>query len=87
MERGLCFQAFNRLYDAIREFFQALFISKRKYPIAYDKWIRKQFYEIIDEPELYHEITGLMEIKNFESIELIEKAEHLRHLFDIMVTY
>ena len=87
VDRGLYFQSFNRFYDAIREFFQALFISRRKYPIAYDKWIRKQFYDILHEPRLYHVITDLMEIKNFESIELVEKADHLRHLLSTMVTY
>lgn len=87
VERGLYFQSFKRFYDAQREFIQGLFISKRKYPIAYDKWIRKQFHEILKETELYNEITKLMEIKNFESDELIEKSKHLKQLFDDNVTF
>jgi len=47
VDRGLYFQAFNRLYDAFREFLQALFIARRTYPIAYDKWIREQIEEIL----------------------------------------
>lgn len=40
VNRGLYFQAFDRPYNAIREFIQALFIGYQTYPIAYAKWIR-----------------------------------------------
>lgn len=42
VDRGLYFQAFDRLYNAFQEFLQALFISRRTYPVSYDKWIREQ---------------------------------------------
>ena len=37
IERGLYFQSLDRLYNAYREFLQALFIARRTYPIAYNK--------------------------------------------------
>lgn len=81
VERGLYFQSFDRLYNAYREFLQALFISRRTYPIAYDKWIREQIVEILGLPELYRQLPGLFEIKQFESGELVEKAQALRGLY------
>lgn len=80
VERGLYFQAFRRLYDATREFLQAIFIKNKIYPIAYDKWIKEQLVEILDKSELYQEFVTLYEIKKLESRELIEKADKLRNL-------
>ena len=80
VERGLYFQSFNRLYDAYREFLQALFIARRAYPIAYDKWIREQIEDILGLPELYPRLVSLFEIEHFESTELAEKAEEVRRL-------
>ena len=80
--RGLYFQSFKRLYDATREFLQALFIKNKIYPIAYDKWIKEQLVEILKKPELYQEFVTLYEIKNLESIELIEKADKLKNLIN-----
>ncbi len=48
--RGLFFQSFHRLWHAYGEFLQALFISRRVYPIAYDKWVREQLEEILELP-------------------------------------
>jgi len=80
--RGLYFQSFDRLYNAYREFLQALFIARRTYPIAYDKWIREQVVEILGLPELYDRLTHLFEIGHFESDELARKAEEVRWLLD-----
>lgn len=80
--RGLYFQAFNRLYDAYREFLQALFIARRVYPIAYDKWIREQIEDILGLPKLYRRLPRLFEIAHFESKELAEKAEDVRALLN-----
>jgi predicted nucleotidyltransferase len=77
---GLYFQAFHRLYDAFREFLQALFISRGTYPIAYDKWIREQIEEILGMPELYQQLRKLFEIEHFESQEISRKAEALGRL-------
>jgi predicted nucleotidyltransferase len=78
--RGLYFQAFKRLYDASREFLQVLFISRRTYPIAYDKWIREQVEEILGLPELYAQLPRLFEIQHFESDEIARKGEELERL-------
>jgi predicted nucleotidyltransferase len=87
VKRSLYFQAFNRLYDAFREFLQALFISRRIYPIAYDKWIREQVEEILEEPELYQQLPHLLEITHLESEEIAQKARHLRRLFEEYVEH
>jgi predicted nucleotidyltransferase len=87
VDRGLYFQAFNRLYHASQEFMQALFISRRVYPIAYDKWIREQIEDILGMPEIYKKLVSLMEISHFESHEIIDKALALEHLFHEYINY
>lgn len=82
VDRGLYFQAFHRLYDTFREFLQGLFISRRTYPIAYDKWIREQIEEILHMPELYRQLPELFKIERFESREIVNRAEALRHLLE-----
>ena len=77
IKRGLYFQSFDRLYNAYREFLQALFIARRTYPIAYNKWIREQVEEILGLPELYGQLTHLFEIRQFESKEIIDKAKEV----------
>jgi predicted nucleotidyltransferase len=78
--RGLYFQAFDRLYKALQEFLQALFIARRIYPVAYNKWIREQIAGWLELPGLYRELTSLLQIGRLESDELIGKGDHLRKL-------
>ena len=80
VKRGLYFQSFSRLYNASREFLQALFIKRKVYPISYDKWIREQIVDILDEPKLYKEFVSLYEIRHLESNELARKAKKLKSL-------
>ncbi|HLO14923.1 MAG TPA: hypothetical protein VK206_08840 [Anaerolineales bacterium] len=82
IERGLYFQSLDRLYNAYREFLQALFIARRTYPIAYNKWIREQLEEILGMPELYEQLSHLFEIEHFESDEIAEKAKEVEALLD-----
>lgn len=82
VERGLYFHAFARLYDAFREFLQAVFIARRTYPLAYDKWIAEQVVEILGLPELYAELPRLLEIRDLESPETARKARRLEELLD-----
>lgn len=82
IERGLYFQSFDRLYNAYREFLQALFIAHRTYPIAYNKWIREQVEDILGLPELYAQLSHLFEIKQFESHEIAEKAKVVEALLE-----
>jgi predicted nucleotidyltransferase len=82
LERGLYFQSFDRLYNAYLEFLQALFIARRTYPIAYNKWIHEQIVEILGLPELYEQLTHLFEIKQFESHEIADKAKEVEELLN-----
>ena len=80
VERGLYFQAFHRLYQAFQEFLQALFISRRVYPIAYDKWVQEQIADILAMPELYRQLVKLLEISHFEGDEIARNAAALKAL-------
>lgn len=82
IERGLYFQSFDRLYNAYQEFLQALFIARRTYPIAYNKWIHEQVVEILGLPELYEQLTHLFEIERFESSEISDKAKEVEKLLE-----
>jgi predicted nucleotidyltransferase len=82
LERGLYFQSFDRLYNAYREFLQALFIACRTYPIAYNKWIHEQIVDILGMPELYARLVHLLEIKEFESTEMAVKAVEVEQLLE-----
>lgn len=82
VKRELYFQAFKRLYDASKEFLQALFIRKKIYPIAYDKWVKKQIVETLQLPELYKDFASLYEIHKLESDELVRKSEKLHNLLN-----
>jgi hypothetical protein len=82
IERGLYFQSFDRLYNAYQEFLQALFITRRTYPIAYNKWIYEQLVEILELPELYEQITHLFEINKFESTQIADKAREVEELLN-----
>ena len=80
--RGLYFQSFKRLYHAFDEFLQALFIARRVYPIAYDKWVQEGVAEVLGLPELYARLPRLLEIRHFESLEVVEKARELGELVE-----
>lgn len=82
IERGLYFQSFDRLYNAYQEFLQALFITRRTYPIAYNKWIQEQVEQILGEPALYDQLTHLFEIKYFESREIAGKGLEVESLLE-----
>jgi hypothetical protein len=80
----LYFQAFDRLYKGFQEFLQALFIGRRTYPIAYNKWIHEQIVGILELHELYPNLLRLFEFQDFESPELSYKADQL---LDLLETY
>lgn len=81
VRRGLHFQAFDRLYRATQEFLQALFISRKTYPIAYNKWIREQL-GWLNMPELYEPLARVFEVKNFAGSGLVDNAHALRGLVE-----
>lgn len=74
VNRELYFQAFNRLYHASKEFLQALFIARKIYPIAYNKWIKEQLEEVLHIPELYPEMVKLFQFDTFEGQEIAQKG-------------
>jgi predicted nucleotidyltransferase len=82
LNRGLYFQAFDRLYKAFQEFLQALFVARRTYPLAYNKWIREQVTEWLSLPRLYEELPPILSVRNIGSPELGEKADALRTLLE-----
>ncbi len=84
--RGLHFQAFDCLYTAHQEFLQALFISRRVYPLTYNKWICLQVTEWLGLPDLYAQLPYTLQISRLESDELPDKAAYLRRLLDTWTT-
>jgi hypothetical protein len=80
--RGLHFQAFDRLYKAFQEFMQALFISKRIYPVAYNKWIKEQVQDWLSLPEIYKQLPAIISVPDIESNVVCEKAIKLKELLE-----
>jgi hypothetical protein len=82
VRRGLYFQAFDRLYKAFQEFLQALFITRRVYPLAYNKWIREQVENWLELPALYRILPSILSIENIESEAVAARAADLRKLLE-----
>lgn len=78
--RGLSFQAFDRLYKAFQEFLQALCISRRTYPIAYNKWVRELVAERLGLPDLYAQLPGLLALPSLEGDAVAGRARQLEQL-------
>jgi predicted nucleotidyltransferase len=82
LDRDLHFQAFDRFYRAFQGFLLGLHVSRRTYPLAYNKWIREQVAGTLGLPELYEQLPRLFELDRFESRALETKANDLRRLAD-----
>ena len=82
MRRDEPFHAFHRLYLAFQGFLQALFIARRRYPIAYDKWIREQVEGILGLGELYARLPAVVGVDRLALSGLTTGAEELRALLD-----
>ena len=82
LQRGLPFQAFDRLYKAQQEFLQGLFIARRVYALAYNKWIREQVVEWLGLPEVFAQLTQLPALS--DEIGQRRQAQALR---DLAATY
>src|SRR5215467_507971 len=83
LNRGLYFQAFDRLYKAFQEFLQALFVARCTYPLAYNKWIREQVADWLALPQLYDELPPVLSVRNLASHELADKAATLSALLEL----
>jgi hypothetical protein len=82
VKRGLYFQAFDRLYKAFQEFLQTLFIVRRTYPIAYNKWIKEQVDTLLKLPELYEQLPSIISVKELTTNDTIEKGKLLQELLN-----
>jgi hypothetical protein len=76
------FHAFHRLYLAFQGFLQALFIARRTYPIAYDKWIREQVEGVLGLPELYGRLPAIVGIDRLDLTALTAAAGELGALLE-----
>ncbi len=82
--RGLYEQSFKRLYHAFEEYLQALFIQRRLYPIAYDKWLREQLVDYLGEPELHAELLSILAMPSFSVRRFADRARRLGALLDTL---
>ena len=82
VNRGLYFQAFDRLYHAFQEFLQAVFIARSTYPIAYNKWIHEQVVNWLKLPLLYTELPSILEVSHLEGDVLNQKGKRLLELLE-----
>jgi predicted nucleotidyltransferase len=80
--RDLMFYALDRLHHAFQEFLQGLFISRRIYPIAYNKWIREQVVGWLGLPDLFAQLPPVFEIARLDRSELHSRADALTVLVD-----
>lgn len=83
--RGFGHSCVKRLLIGLEEFLQALFISRRIYPIAYDKHLPEQIIEILGEEALYPKLAALFEIHTLDARSLIEKGNALSDLMSVYV--
>ena len=81
-QRGLYFQCLKRLHHAVEETIQALFISARRYPIAYDKWVEEQISAILGRPDLYAGLVQAVTIPQLDAVTLQEKTAIVYSLLD-----
>lgn len=81
--RELYFAAFDRLYTSFQLFMQALFLAHGVYPIAYNKWIQEQVEEILNLPDLYRLLPGVLEVRPFTSSIVTSRAQELATLLDL----
>lgn len=80
-QRGLVFQARKRLQHAAEEYLQALFIQRRIYPIAYDKWVTYQLVDVLRMPQTLHTLQQALGVA-LKATSLTRAATLVRGLLD-----
>jgi predicted nucleotidyltransferase len=85
-QRGFHLACIKRIHHATEEFLQALFISRKVYPIAYDKHVHEQIVDIIDEPDLYPRLLSLFEMETLDARSLSRRVEMLERLMSEYVS-
>jgi predicted nucleotidyltransferase len=86
LDRDEPFHAFHRLYVGFQEFLQALFIARRTYPIAYDKWVREQVEGLLRLGGLYSELPDIIGIPHLDRERIAQSTERLRALLEQWTT-
>jgi hypothetical protein len=81
-QRGEHAAALFSLLEAQSIFMQHLFIKERKYPIDYVKWLREQCEEILRMPDLYRELTSILEGIKLTRDGVTERVALMEALFD-----
>lgn len=82
VKRGLNFHAFDLLYRAMQEFLQALFISRKVYPLAYNKWIRYQVEDLLGMMALYIELERWLAFLAMDTNAVVHRAEELKAMLE-----
>ena len=82
MARQLYFQAFDILCKAFQEYLQALFVCRRVYPIAYNKWIKYQIEVLLGDPDLYRQLPPILSVSDIEGDEILGKVAIVQSLLD-----
>lgn len=85
VKRELYFHAFDVLCKAFQEYLQILFIANKTYPIAYNKWIKYQIVDLLNKPDLYPQLSGILSVNNIESNEINEKAKRINELLNNLI--
>jgi len=80
-EREEYFAALDTLLEAQRIFLQHLFIKVRKYPIDYVKWLHEQCSQILSMPQLYQELSQIINRIELTKNGIFEKSNLLERLF------
>lgn len=78
--RGHHYLALKRLQTSFEYFLHGLFISKRIYPIAYDKWLQEQFRDLLNMPQLYGHLTNILKIPEISGDSLNQSADQIKKL-------
>jgi hypothetical protein len=77
LKRELYFHAFEILCKAFQKYLQALFIANKTYPLAYNKWIKYQVFDLLKKPDLYPLLSPVLSVTNIESIEINDRVDLL----------
>jgi hypothetical protein len=60
VDRGLAFEAVQRIVQALSLFFACLFVERRTYPVDYQKRIEQQVVDWLQLPEVVAQATGIL---------------------------
>lgn len=59
-----------------------MFISERKYPLAYNKWIKYQLTKILNKPDIYQDTVKVLFTGSTHYNDLVRSSCLLKTLFE-----